>query len=158
MNNETGHLKILSVFHFVLAGFFVIYLILPIVYFAMGCLMLSEGFSSEMFGAYGYSNYAPDMDQFMMAYFRAMSVLFVVFSAIWFCFAAAFIVCMILAGVNLLKKRHYYYCMVMAAIATLIPVFGTLLGVFTIIELCKPEVKAAFLQKAPPAIPIPIPS
>lgn len=153
MNNETGHLKILSVFHFILAGLFVIYLILPIVYFAFGCMLLSDGFTSDLLGTYGYSNYAPDLDQFMMAYFRAMSVFFIVFSALWFCFSAGFIVCMILAGVNLLKKRHYYYCMVMAAIATLIPIFGTLLGVFTIIELCKPEVKDAFLRKTPPSIP-----
>lgn len=155
MNNETGHLKLLSIFHFVLAGFFVIYLILPIVYCVMGYLMLSEGFSSEMFSAYGgYPSYTQEMSQFMDAYIRAMSVFFIVFSIVWFCFGAGFIVCMVFAGVNLLKKRHYYYCMVMASIATLIPIFGTLLGVFTIINLCKPEVKNAFLQKTPPAIPI----
>jgi hypothetical protein len=50
---------------------------------------------------------------------------------------------------NIERRRRHMFCVVMAAItaATCVP-FGTALGVFTIIVLMRPQVKAAFGLRA----------
>ena len=50
------------------------------------------------------------------------------------------------SGRCLAQRRRYIFCMVMAAIACLFVPLGTVLGVFTIVVLAKPEVKATFDQ------------
>ena len=49
-----------------------------------------------------------------------------------------------LAGRFLTRRAHYMYCFVVAAIECLLMPFGTILGVFTIIVLVRPSVKALF--------------
>jgi hypothetical protein len=53
--------------------------------------------------------------------------------------------CIAVAGRFLAQRRHYMFCLVTAAVmAALFMPFGTILGVFTIIVLMRPSVKAAF--------------
>jgi hypothetical protein len=52
------------------------------------------------------------------------------------------------AGGSLAKTRRYRFCLSMAAIESFFFPFGTALGIVTITQLLKPEVKALF---APPA-------
>jgi hypothetical protein len=53
-------------------------------------------------------------------------------------------VCEALAGWFLLKKKHHMFCVVMGGVACTFTPLGTALGVFTIIMLMKPTVKALF--------------
>ncbi len=55
----------------------------------------------------------------------------------------------IYAGRCLARRRKYSLALVMAVISCLFTPFGTLVGIFTIILLLQPEVKALF--EAPPA-------
>jgi hypothetical protein len=56
----------------------------------------------------------------------------------------SFAACMAVSGWFLQKRRRYLFCMVMAGVeCTFIP-FGTVLGIFTIITLVKPEAQQLF--------------
>jgi hypothetical protein len=59
--------------------------------------------------------------------------------------------CIFLAGRFLRSRRHYMFCLVIAAIMCMMMPFGTVLGVFTIIVLMRPSVKSLFEQ--PPGQP-----
>ena len=50
----------------------------------------------------------------------------------------------ILAGRFLARRTHYMYCLIVAGIECLFTPFGTVLGVFTIVVLVQPAVKAIF--------------
>ena len=53
-------------------------------------------------------------------------------------------VCILFAGRFLSRRRHYTFCLIMAALSCMITPFGTVLGVFTIVVLMRPSVKLLF--------------
>ena len=57
----------------------------------------------------------------------------------------AFAICLIMAGRFIAKQKHYIFCLVMASLNCLFMPFGTVLGVFTIVVLMRPPVKAMFV-------------
>lgn len=59
-------------------------------------------------------------------------------------------------GRMLARRRHYLFCQVAAGIECLFMPFGTVLGVFTLIVLQRPSVRALFAPPpAPPVLPGP---
>jgi hypothetical protein len=62
-------------------------------------------------------------------------------------------ICLLIAGSYLTSRKHYTFCLVIAAISCMLMPFGTVLGVFTIIVLMRPSVKEMFEadKKAAPA-------
>jgi hypothetical protein len=79
------------------------------------------------------------------AVFTGLGVLF-------FIFIEAGAVMMFLVGRNISRRVHHTYCMVIAGINCLSVPFGTILGIFTIVTLQKPSVRAMFYP--PPAQPV----
>jgi len=57
----------------------------------------------------------------------------------------AFAVCVILTGRFIVRHKHYIFCLVIASLNCLFMPFGTVLGVFTIVVLVRPSVKAMFI-------------
>jgi hypothetical protein len=55
-----------------------------------------------------------------------------------------FAIAAVLAGEMLRRQRGYIYCMVVAALACAWFPWGTVLGVFTFLVLCRPSVKELF--------------
>ena len=55
-------------------------------------------------------------------------------------------ICVAMAGRFLKRHRHYLFCMIVSAVNCLFFPFGTVLSVFTIIVLLRPDVKALFAQ------------
>lgn len=53
-------------------------------------------------------------------------------------------IAIIVAGVNLRKRKAYTYCVVVGAIECLFMPLGTILGIFTLVTLTRPSVKAMF--------------
>lgn len=81
---------------------------------------------------------------------------FVAFAGTWIVFATGLAVCLFLAGRFLRQRTHYTFCLVTAAVAcTFMPV-GTALGMFTLIVLLRPSVKALFDEPGG-AVPTPPP-
>jgi hypothetical protein len=66
-----------------------------------------------------------------------LGVLLVVFGIAWS-------ICLFLAGRFLARRRHWVFCLVVAAFACLFTPFGTVLGVFTIVVLSRRSVRASF--------------
>ncbi len=122
----------LAIFHYIVAGLLALMACIPFIHLAIGLVML---FAPRSFNG-GPSPPPPA--------FVGMILIVV---------AGFFIVCgwtaaVLLAwsGRCLAQRRRYIFCMVMAAIACLFVPLGTVLGVFTIVVLAKPEVKATFDQ------------
>ncbi|WKZ34675.1 MAG: hypothetical protein QY332_13725 [Anaerolineales bacterium] len=137
MNQDLEHLKILSVFHYVVAGISAIFACFPIFHLAMGISMITGGFFMDQ----------PAADApFPTALFGLM---FTLIPAAIILFGWAFAVSMAIAGYFLGKQQRYMFCMVMAGISCIFTPFGTVLGVFTLIVLLRPAVRELFNDSAP---------
>ena len=82
----------------------------------------------------------------------AIGLVFVIFASIIILFGWTFAALLAFAGRSLSQRKRYTFCLVMAGVACLWIPFGTLLGVFTIIVLIRPSVKAMFAEGPAPSI------
>lgn len=128
MASETEQLRLLAIFHFVVAGIAGLFALFPILHLALGLALVS--------------GVLPDTEAEPGA--TLVGWFFVLFASTWILCGLAFAVCMAVAGRNLMARRRYTFCLVMAGVACAFVPFGTVLGVFTIILLMKDSVKAMF--------------
>jgi len=128
MTTDNENLRLLSVFHYVIAGLAGLFSLFPIFHIVMGALMVS--------GRLGDPNeQAPD---------RVFGMLFIAMGICMLVLGLAYAVCMALAGRFLDQHRNYVFCLVMAALSCAFFPFGTVLGVFTIIVLQRDSVRTLF--------------
>jgi hypothetical protein len=132
MAAEDQNLRILAVFHYVVAGLVALFSLFPIIHIVMGTLMVLGKFDDG-------SNPPPAIFGW---FFIGMGAAFILAGMV---FAA----CYAYVGWCLSRRRHYLYCLVMAGIGCMFFPFGTVLGVFTIIELQKETVRRLFVGSAP---------
>jgi hypothetical protein len=129
---SAGHVQLLAIFHYVLAGLAALFAILPGFYVGIGWAMLTGAF------AFGGKSANPPPPQ--------VGWLFVAIGVLMMIVALGFAVLVALAGRFLARRRHWTYCLVIAALSCAFFPLGTALGVFTILVLSKPQVRAAFGQ------------
>ena len=137
MTKDEENLKLLSIFHYVVAGLAALFAIFPLMYVGMGAFMLCGKFD------------VPHPDPVA----RPMGWVFIAIGTIFFLMGLVFVVCVALAGRYLSRRRHYNFCLVMAAVACAFMPFGTVSGVFTIIVLQKESVRQLF-GRAPSSPPV----
>lgn len=127
---DAEHLRLLSIFHYVVAGLMALWGSFPIFHVAFGAAMVLHKFPVRK-GDEG----PPELVGWM---FLLLGGAFVLFG--WSLAAAT-----VVAGRSLARRRRYLFCLILAGVmaATCMP-FGTVLGVFTIIVLIRPSVKQAF--------------
>jgi hypothetical protein len=123
MNQDEQYIKLLSVFHYVVGGLAAFFACIPLIHLTIGIAILV-----------GAIDDAPAFIGVLL-----VAVATVIISLGW-----TLAVCIIIAGRCLAKRKHYMFCLVMAAIACIFMPFGTVLGVFTIIVLMRPSVKELF--------------
>lgn len=129
-------LRLLSIFHYVLAGLAGLFALVPLLYVGFGAVILA-GVLDE-----GQAHPPPALlGWFVVAVGLALLVL-----------ALAFVAALVFAGWSLGRQRHWLYCMVLAGLSCAWFPFGTALGVFTLVVLSKPEVKALFFPQATRAV------
>jgi len=128
MTAEEEHLRLLSIFHYVVAGLTALFSPLPLMHVFMGVGLLTNGFNGQPM---------PQNERFIGWLFIAMGSALVLGGL-------AFSACLAFAGRSLARREHYTFCLVIAAFACAVFPFGTILGVFTIIELQKQPVRAFF--------------
>jgi len=128
MSSDSEHLRILGIFYFVVAGVAALFALFPLIHFILGIAMITGAFPETS---------GENVEEFMGWFF-------VLFSGIWILCGLAFAIFLALAGKYLMQRRHYIYCLVMAAVACAFAPFGTVLGVFTIVVLMKDSVKELF--------------
>lgn len=131
MNQDEEHLRLLSIFHFVCAGLAALFACIPIIHLVIGLLMVLR---PESFGP--GKNQPPAIIGWFLVIFAST------FIFLGWTFAAV----LAWAGRCLRGRKHYTFCLVMAGVACLFMPFGTVLGVFTIMVLSRPSVKALFSE------------
>ena len=134
MNSDLEHLRLLSIFHYVVGGLAAMFALFPIFHLAMGIGMVAGRFPDP--------SEQRDMQLF--------GWLFVAMAAMWIVAALTFAVCVVLAGRFLARRTHYTFCFIIAALSCAFMPFGTILGVFTIVVLVRPSVRQLF-EAAPAA-------
>lgn len=129
---DTEHLRLLSIFHYVVAGLQATFACFPIIHFVVGTAMVAIP-PNRGDGAEGV--WVP----------KAMGCFFMAISGALILAGWTLAACMVLVGRNLAARKRHTFCLVVAGIesAACMP-FGTALGVFTIVVLLRPSVKALF--------------
>jgi len=128
MNPNDDLLRILAVFHFVIAGMATMISLFPLVHLIVGIGLVSGVFTNPR-------------DPFP---FALIGWIFVLFASCWILCGLLFAAFMAVAGRMLLKRRRYFFCLAMAGLACMFMPFGTILGAFTIMTLMKADVRAQF--------------
>jgi len=138
---DEQHLKLLSIFHYVLAGILAVFGSFPLIHVFLGLMFMG------MRDANG-----PPPEVGLM--FVLMGSVFVL--AGWTLAGVVFT-----AAQRLKRRESYMFCFVIACLECVYTPFGTVLGVFTIITLNRPSVKGLFgvegYRPAPEAPPVQAP-
>ena len=139
MTKDEENLRLLSIFHYVVAGIVAFFSCFPLLYVGMGALILCDKLDAQH----------PDPAA------RPMGLLFISIGLVLLLMELAFVALVALGGRYLSRRRHYTFCMVVAAVACMFMPFGTVLGVFTIILLQKDSVRQLFghAPLTPPVVP-----
>ena len=128
-SQDTEHVRLLSIFHYVVAGILAVFSMFPILHLAMGIAMMTGTFDNA------------ENTNSPAAFF---GWIFIIFPALFILGGLALALCIAIAGRQLAHNRNYIYCLAIAGIECIFIPFGTVLGVFTIIVLMRPTVKELF--------------
>lgn len=137
MDQNEEHLRLLSIFHYVVAAFAALFALFPVIHLVIGIAILTGSFPGGGIDAEA----------------RWVGGFFVAFAGVWILAGSAFAIAVFLAGRNLARRTRYTFCLVMGGLECMFVPFGTVLGVLTIIVLMKEPVKAIFGVAPPPATP-----
>jgi len=129
MTKDEDHLRLLSIFHYVVGGLAALFALFPIFHLVLGLFFV---FAPGKMGAKGEAPPA------------FIGWMFVIFSAAFILVGWAFAALVLTTGRFLAKRKYYMFCLVMAGVECVFMPFGTVLGVFTIIVLIRDPVKQLF--------------
>jgi hypothetical protein len=165
MNSLKEQIRLLSIFHFVLGGMGYLISLIPCIHLAIGIFFLvapeetfqappppsaetAPGSGHESDSAAAARPLAPFPAKLFGLIFTSVASVIII---------AGMIVstCIVVAGRRLSALRSHTYCMVIAGIECLFMPFGTVLGIFTILTLIKPEARDLF--GLPPSDDTPVP-
>lgn len=132
MDQDTEHLKLLSIFHYVVAGMTALFACIPFIHFFMGLALATGAF--------------PDTNSEA----QTVGIFLTVFASLFILSGWVLAALIAFSGRSLQTRRRYTYCLVMAGIECIFMPFGTVLGVFTIIVLMRDSVKPLFGRTATP--------
>jgi len=130
---DANHLRYLAIAHYVIGGLTGLVSCLPIIHMVMGGLLISGSFPMTTPTAPG----EPDI--------RLFGWLFVVMGGVFVILGWTFAVLLILTGRWLSARKNHTFCFVMACLECASVPLGTVLGIFTILVISRPSVKALFL-------------
>jgi hypothetical protein len=134
MNQDAEQLRLLSVFHYIVAGLAALFSFFPLLYTTVGAIFI---FVARHQAATGQNQGQDPPPEFI-------GWIFAVIGSLLFLLGIAIAICILIAGRSLAKHTRYWFAFVMACIECLFIPFGTILGVFTIIVLSRESVKALF--------------
>jgi hypothetical protein len=129
--DDAEHLRLLSIFHFVVGGLTALVACIPLIHLAVGIAIVSGAFDDVAKGS------PPP---------AFIGWLFIVIGALVILLGWTYSIGLIVAGRLLGRRQGYLFCLVMAGLSCMNMPLGTCLGVFTIVVLTRPSVKALFRQ------------
>jgi hypothetical protein len=133
MDHDTEHVRLLAIFHYVVAGVAVLFSLFPLLYTTIGTIFV---FAAR----HGTPKPGEELPPEFLGW------IFVVLGALLFLLGIAMAICIFIAGRCLSRRKGYSFTLVMACIECLFIPFGTILGVFTVIALSRESVKALFAE------------
>jgi len=131
MNQDFEHLRLLSIFHYVVGALAALFACFPILHLILGIVFVVVSRNPDARG-----DAPPEFFGWIMIGVASFFIL------LGWCVAA----CIVSAGRCLSKQNHYTFCLVVAAIECMFMPFGTVLGVFTIIVLVRESVRDLFAR------------
>jgi len=134
-SKDEEQLKLLAVFHYVVAALGALFASLPLIHVGMGIMLVTK---PEFFNQGQNAQPVPVWAGYM---FIAMGGFFVLLG--W---SAA--VCTLLSARYLAKRKKRMFSFIMAAMMCMFVPFGTVLGVFTIIVLSRESVQRLYEKTA----------
>jgi hypothetical protein len=146
MMRDAEHLKLLGIFHYVMAGLSCLGLVFGGIYVAMGFVMKNTLAHAAAHSPAGSTPPPAAMADTMMWFM-------VGYGAIAGIISLLFVVGYFLTARYLAQRRYRSFCLVIAGISCLVIPFGTVLGIFTILVLCRPTVERLFAGREGLAAP-----
>jgi hypothetical protein len=139
MNQDAEHLRLLAIFHYVVAGLAGLFSFFPLLYTTVGVIFI---FAAR----HGTAKPGEDLPPEFLGW------IFAVLGSLLFLIGIAMAICILIAGRSLALRKRYSFARVMACIECLFLPFGTILGVFTIVVLSREPVRGLFsaAQVQPP--------
>lgn len=126
-NDDEQHLRLLTIFHYIVAGLTALFAILTLGYAVIGWAFLHAP--------------PPKHGQPPPVWF---GWIFVCIGITLFLLGESFAVCILAAGRSLRSRRGYWFVFVIACLECVFFPFGTVLGLFTLIVLSRESVKQLF--------------
>src|SRR4029453_4763626 len=137
MNRDKEHLRLLAIFHYVVAGLAALFSFFPLLYTTIGTIFI---FAAR----HGTAKPGEDLPPEFFGW------IFAVLGSLLFLMGIAMAICILIAGRSLALRKRYSFALVMACIECRFIPFGTILGVFTIVVLSRESVKALFSPTGTP--------
>jgi hypothetical protein len=131
MNQDREHLRLLAIFHYVVAGLAALFSFFPLLYTTVGTIFI---FAARHGTAKPGEELPPEF----------LGWIFAVIGSVLFLIGLAMAICILIAGRSLAFRKRYSFALVMACIECLFVPFGTILGVFTIVVLSRESVRGLF--------------
>ncbi len=138
MNQDAEHLRLLSIFHYIVAGLAALFSFFPLLYTTVGAIFIFVARHPAAAGPKPGEELPPEF----------IGWIFAVIGSLLFLLGIVIAICILIAGRSLGKHTRCWFAFVMACIECLFIPFGTILGVFTIIVLSRESVKTLFLTSA----------
>jgi hypothetical protein len=136
VNQDREHLRLLAIFHYVVAGLAALLSFFPLFYSVIGGFLLYAAHHP------GPRNAEPPP--------AVLGWIFIALGALFFLAGITMAICILIADRCLSRRKAYSFALVMACVECLFIPFGTILGVFTIVALSRESVKALFATAQPP--------
>jgi hypothetical protein len=130
---DASHLRLLSIFHYVVAGLTGLFSLFPLIHVGIGIATLTGAMPINSNGGPA----SPGETQLF-------GWIFIVIGSVLILCGLTLAGFMAYAGRCLARRRRHTLCLVVAALSCMLMPLGTVLGVFTLIVLLRPAVKAAF--------------
>lgn len=141
MDQIKEHIRLLSIFHYVVGGLTALCSFIPIIHLVMGIAMLIGAFPPNV----DASSAQTAEDEMALKF---VGIMFTAFASVFIIGGLTFSVCILRAGKKLARYESRTFCLIIAAILCAFAPLGTVLGVFSIITLTKPETKELFGETA----------
>ena len=129
---DADHLRLLTIFHYVVAGITGLF----------SCMFLMHVFIGLAF-ILSPTSLVGNAGEVPPPFFGWM---FLIMGSIAFLSGWTIAVCLLFAARFIQRRTHHLFCVIVAGFSCLSFPFGTVLGIFTLIVLLRPQVKEAFLR------------
>jgi hypothetical protein len=131
MDHDIEQLKLLSIFHYVVAGLAALFSFFPLLYTTIGVVFI---FAAR----HGTPKPGEELPPEFLGW------IFAVLGLVLFLIGIAMAISILVAGRSLALRKRYSFAFVMACVECLFIPFGTILGVFTIVVLSRESVRGLF--------------